>query len=489
MGGGASYAFADAIERGGAIYHPMGHEGAATIAAAACWKVGGLPTATITIKGPGLANAVPGIAHSALERQACLTIAEAYDATSTRWHKRLDHVAALAPLVKYHAGVDEIDHVDRLVALARAEAPGPVHLDLGRLPTRASSPPHRSHGERASAEGLDVSESIARPRRPLVIVGGLASRRAWGSSLTNLQVPVLTTLAAKGVVDEHMPFAGGVFTGDGRSRAPETALLEACDLVVGLGLRAEEVLTPGAGRPAVLLDEIPLPPGFAGGVGVAEAEDTVWTESLVALSKCSWGDDLVAAARRRLNAVLDTPGWWPGACFRVLDERVREELLVVDTGLFCTLAEHRYLASPERPFLASANGRYMGTSIPMAIGAAVATRQPVICVVGDGGMAGYPAELRVAAAERLALCVLLVRDGVFSSVLASPTARGRSARPATVPEGSWWRAIEGLGIPSRVVQGEGDLDDALATWGGVGPTFLECAFDADWDRSRLEEVR
>jgi thiamine pyrophosphate-dependent acetolactate synthase large subunit-like protein len=131
----------------------------------------------------------------------------------------------------------------------------------------------------------------------------------------------------------------------------------------------------------------------------------------------------------------------------------------------------------------------MGTSIPMAIGAAIASRQPVVCMVGDGGMGGYPAELRVGAAEHLPLCVVLVRDGAFSSVLAAPAAAGRSARPALVPDGPWWRAIEGLGIASRLIEDEAELDDALAQWDRRRPLFLDCAFPADWDRAPLEELR
>src|SRR4030095_8874185 len=90
----------------------------------------------------------------------------------------------------------------------------------------------------------DIQRRVNAAKRPMLIVGGLAQRSSWAVRVRTVQVPVFTTVAAKGVIDERHPAAAGVFTGDGKSMAPEVVIASEADLVIGLGLRNLEVLTP-----------------------------------------------------------------------------------------------------------------------------------------------------------------------------------------------------------------------------------------------------
>src|SRR6185295_6967163 len=99
-------------------------------------------------------------------------------------------------------------------------------------------------------------DRVAKAERPLVIAGTLAIRAGWSQALSKLTIPVFTTAAAKGLIDESLPHAGGVYTGVGLDLAPERALLPECDLVIGLGLRTNEVLGAGLKVPSVNFDPL-----------------------------------------------------------------------------------------------------------------------------------------------------------------------------------------------------------------------------------------
>src|SRR5262249_39449426 len=200
-----------------------------------------------------------------------LSVAEAFGPSvpASRMHKRLDHETAGRAFTKAYATLgDPRGTVKTLAGVARAEIPGPVHLDLfdeagGVLHERIAPDPAADDSDRALSE---LGAQVARSERPVVIAGSLAVRRPWGRRLAPLRVPVFTTLAAKGVLDETTPFAAGVFTGDGRARSPEAIILAEADLVVGLGLRNLEVLSVKPFPCALAVVDVvggPLADGFA----------------------------------------------------------------------------------------------------------------------------------------------------------------------------------------------------------------------------------
>jgi acetolactate synthase-1/2/3 large subunit len=389
--------------------------------------------------------------------------------------------------------------VPRLASGARAEAPGPVHLDLfapvpsGDWSEAATAPSPASETADATATDDALARALDGARRPVVIAGSLATRRAWGARLGALRVPVFTTVAAKGVVDETDGRAAGIFTGDGGPLAPETAVLAEADLVIGLGLRPGEILGVRPFKaPLLLLDEIEAAgvDGLAPTVRSANAAAAAFDGLLARLSAREWGADLVAEARARTQRQLVTSEWLPGAVFARLALNAPDLRLVADTGLFCTVAEHVWPARRWRDFLGSANGRYMGTAIPMALGAAVADpTHPIACVVGDGGW-GYVAELQLAVARRLPMLLIFLSDGRYGSLAAAPSASNANPATLALPGRSWRRTLEGMGWATQAVGERAALETALGVWDPTsGPLFLEATFDPTRYAAMTEGVR
>jgi acetolactate synthase-1/2/3 large subunit len=318
-GSGASLSLIAALAARGVRYLPVSHEAAGAVMAGAATAAGGRPAVSISIKGPGLANALPGIAANAFEHRPALSIAEAFGPAvpAFRRHKRLDHAGLLAPVVKGSLTLDRLADLPALLDLAAAEVPGPVHLEL----CDGGENNHEHGGGRGSARPSGVGAVPTDPRtldeairavrsatRPVVVAGSLALRRGYGPRLESLGVPVFTTAAAKGLVDESLPHAAGVFTGDGKSLAPESSLLAEADLVLGVGLRNAELLSPKPfGRRTILLDEVDagLSDGLGGDLVLADAAET--RHVLEQLAGRGWGADLVTAAVRRMRDALLGP--------------------------------------------------------------------------------------------------------------------------------------------------------------------------------------
>jgi acetolactate synthase-1/2/3 large subunit len=485
-GSGASWKLLSALEGHGCVYYPVAHEASGAIMAGVFTKLTGSLALSLSVKGPGLASMFPGIVYNHFENHPAISVSECFgsEVPSHRKHKRLDHAAILKPVVKASAHVSlEAPELTHLLEIARREVPGPVHIHLCRGEHGKIAPgPKASPGApSASPDPGNLLEILRHANSPVVIVGSLATRRAWGQSLTGLNCPVLTTASAKGAIDEALPQAAGVFTGDGKELSPEVQVLGKSDLIVGLGLRNSEVLTARPfGRRAVLVDEVDLRlgDGFDADLVEASADSALFEGVITELSRSNWGLEAVAAGRAALRAELLRHPWLPAQCFEVLNGLSHPCALVVDTGSFCTIAEHMWEASSRRAFLGSSNGRFMGTAIPAALGASMARPGvPVLCVVGDGGVRDYLVELKLAVEEMLPVCVILMSDGRFGSVAGPSPEKGLSRRAIEVHAPSWLRAVQGMGVDARAVASNDDLSRELQAWNRRGPLFLEAVFD------------
>ena len=490
-GSGLSLQLITRLEARGVPFYGACHEASAAVMAGAFGTRSRTLGCSVSIRGPGVGNAVSGMLTNHYEQRATVSIAEALGpaAAPGMAHKRLDHAVATAPFVKAYATLGEPrSTLGALARAARAEVPGPVHLDLAATADAVL----RVSDARLTNEPLGdgVTRLLQRCRRPIVIAGSLATRRPWGPAVARLRVPVFTTFAAKGLVDERGEFAAGVFTGDGKTLAPETRLLAEADLVLGVGVRRGELLRPPQWPcPAVLLDVVP---GVADGLAathVLSTTDAGCEAALAALNGHTWGSDRVADAigdvRRRL---LDDP-WLPGRVFDALERALPDVgCFVADTGWFCTVAEHVWRARTPQAFLASANARSMGTALPMAIGAALADRsRPTVCAMGDGGVRMYVTDLRIAVEERLPILFVLLSDGRLGSVAG---AGGLSRRASAVAGASWFRVAEAMDCPAHQVKDVDGMLAALARWRwSEGPLFVEAVFDQDRYAAMTRDIR
>jgi acetolactate synthase-1/2/3 large subunit len=483
-GSGASLRLITALEEKGVRYTPATDEGAAALMAGAVTRASGKPAVSISVKGPGLANMIAGIASNKFENIPAISISESFgdDSPSSFRHKRLDHRALLAPVVKGRLPLNQIkSHLKEHIQLSRSEAPGPIHIDLC---TESKSIFKKYLPPKVPKATVKIFDQIKKSKRPVLIVGSLALRREWGKKLSRLKIPLFWTAVAKGVLSETHPWGAGVVTGTGKDLAPETHVISQSDLVIGLGLRDSEMVRPLPSKSIVGFDEI------------MDAHNVFFldkkTESFVFefLEEKEWGHDLIQESLSKMREALLDSSWLPAPCFEYLNSLNYDYALVTDTGSFTVIAEHIWHARPERPYYGSCNGRFMGTAIPTSVGVALAdTRRPVFCFVGDGGMEMYTAEIKTMVAESLPICLVLLTDGSFGSIAGVSQKYRPSQKALLISNPSWIDAVTGMGCPGTKVESLSAFKQAIESWNQKGPSFIEAPFDRESYRTMTARLR
>src|SRR5579883_3032908 len=188
---GQVLAIIDAMRRVGIEFVLVSHEGAAGFMADVTGRVSGVPGVAVATVGPGATNLTTGIGNAWLDRSPALAITGqvATAQLGRRVQMRLDHQALYRPLTKasFQLAPDSVaPMIDEALALAGAEPPGPVHLDLPEdvavlpaqvarstgacWPHAAEAPPVRAWGSywrgRAGRWRRSASACIAPARAP-----------------------------------------------------------------------------------------------------------------------------------------------------------------------------------------------------------------------------------------------------------------------------------------------------------------------------------
>ena len=217
LGGGHSLKMADALERNGVTFLTTGHETTGALMAAAAARQSNSPALALSIKGPGFINMVPGLLSNAYEGFPHLSISEAYPPDGgQRRHKWLDHLAVAGEFLRdYNTLGSELGGIEKAWRSAQREFPGPVHLELLSEPVCQTDKPQTTINTNVDS----LFSKIEAAAQPAMIVGSVIGRlnEVVQAALLDLRIPVFTTPAAKGCIPENLPFAAGVYTGEGKT--------------------------------------------------------------------------------------------------------------------------------------------------------------------------------------------------------------------------------------------------------------------------------
>jgi acetolactate synthase-1/2/3 large subunit len=282
-GGGPNLDVVGAATAAGLRFVLAHGETAATIMAATYADLTGAPGAVLVTRGPGLASAVNGIAHAALDRLPVIVIADTVrSADADRIsHQRLDQAALSRSVAKaavtvggHRAGHAAAD----AVRLALASPAGPVVVLMDDTATGSdifwpngpavsgqdtltqfgpngpavsrqdtltqfgpNGPAVSRQDTRAPAQALGaLVQALGAARRPLVLLGrgAIAHTAAIRSALGGSGLPVLHTYRARGIMPDSGSEAAGLLTGG----TMEWPLLAAADLIVGLAVDEAEMI-------------------------------------------------------------------------------------------------------------------------------------------------------------------------------------------------------------------------------------------------------
>ncbi|WP_027998234.1 thiamine pyrophosphate-binding protein [Sinorhizobium arboris] len=507
MPGGEVITLVDALEKAGIRFHLARHETAAASMAAGASLLSGGPGILVTTVGPGLANAVNGIADALQERVPLVVLSGIVDrSTRTRYtHQVIDHAALLRPIVKASFEVEPesaASTVARALAIACAAPMGPVHLDLSPAVAATDDPAPRivrpATIRRPSVVAGDaVVASLAKrldaARRPIILAGFEAARDGAGEAIRRLaekiEAPVVTTYKGKGLIDETHPLSLGAA---GLSPAADRVLLalfNEADLVLMVGYDPIEMRLGWLDTvdPDRTVELSAAPPDHAmhhcSFRFVANTAATVEVLAEAVADHSSWAEREPAGAANELKRIFGRPHiWGPHAIIEVLNETVGPDALVtVDSGAHRILLSQKWVCRRPLSLIQSAGFCTMAAALPLAIGAKVADpSRRVIAVMGDGGLEMGVGELATLRDLALPLTIVVFQDCSLALIAMKQRASGLARAGVTLGQTDFARLAEGFGGYGVNVDDALDLQRELsAAESRSNFTLISCRFDAD----------
>ena len=486
---------------------PPRHEQGAGFMADGYARTRGKPGVCFIITGPGMTNITTAMGQAYADSIPMLVISSVQSRSQLGGGRgKLHELPNQSALV---AGVAAFSHtlmsaaelpgvLARAFAVFQAGRPRPVHIEipLDVLVENAdallgSTPVSVARAGAAPAAVQQMSQRLAAAKRPLILAGGGAIDAA--AELTRLAealgAPVALTINAKGL----LPAAHPLLIGSTQTLPATRALVAEADVVLAIGTELAETdydvtFAGGFDIPGALLrvDIDPdqtvrnYPPQVALVADARIAAQALLTEvnrQPLAPRSRDWGTARVArlwaelepawdaatrAQTRFLHAVLEE---LPGVVF------VGDSTQPVYSGNLTLNLDH-----PRRWFNASTGYGTLGYALPAAIGAWLGRGdgQPVVCLIGDGGLQFTLPELASAVEARTPVIVLLWNNQGYEEIKKYMVNRDIEPVGVDIYTPDFIGVAKALGCAAQSVHGIEALRTALrAAADRQGPTLLE----------------
>ncbi|TDE29619.1 thiamine pyrophosphate-binding protein [Actinomadura sp. 6K520] len=533
--GSGNFHVTNALVAGGARFVAARHEAGAATMADAYARVSGELGVVSLHQGPGLTNAVTGIAEAAKSRTPLLVVAGEVAAAAVRSNFRVDQAAIAAAVgavpERVHSPRTALADVARACRTAvaerrtvllclpldiqEAEHPGdPADRPAAR--GRAAVPPLPVPPPAAVARLADMLQDAARP----VFVAGRGAR------LSGAREPLAGLAGRCGALPATSAVARGLFTGDpfaldvsGGFATPAAAeLIRGADLVVGWGCSLNMWTTRHGALVArdakvVQVDVDARALGAHHPVDLGLIGDAAETARAVAAELEARGHSATGYRTPDVAGRLAREGRWQDVPYEEhpagdggtggprIDPRTlsialdgmlpRERTVAVDSGNFMGYPA-MFLDVPDADALVFTQAfQSVGLGLATAIGAAVARPDRLtVAALGDGGALMSAAELETAVRLGLDLLVVVYDDEAYGAEVHHFGPGGHPLDTVTFPPADLAAIGRGFGCAAATVRRRADLA-AVAAW-LEGPRDRPMLVDAKVTRDRpawwLEEA-
>jgi acetolactate synthase I/II/III large subunit len=529
--GGMNDPFMPAMTADGVRTVVAAHEGGAAYMADGYARASGRLGVAFGIGGPGVFNMATALAAARVDRSAVLVISgevptdrEGRGGFQDASGAALDDVSVLKPITAESLGVVSprlLGAELRTAALTALRDGFPVHLsvplDIQRaeidatwtpLPQAAYQP--QFVDEVALGEALEVFRGNPDAAAAnVVILAGIGVRRAGAESALiavaeRFEIPVATTLPAKGVMPEDHPLALGVFGYGGSRWATEAILHPGVEvlLVVGSPLSQRDTLNWDPQMlPSAELIQIDADPSLIGRTWPASVPVTASPKAV--LERLADADEGVAAGleagRERRRAFLaDVQSRGPRTYANddmhsdaipmhparmVVQARAacpRDTVLAVDSGAHRAWCSQYWPSYGDNDYLSLANLAPMGGAIPLGIGAKLARPdRPVVVATGDGCMLMHGMEIHTAARHQVPVVILVFDNRSYGNIWYRAHALGPGPEALTdIPGIDWAAFARSLGGDGVTIDRPEQVADAFQQgFGYPGPFVIAARID------------
>jgi acetolactate synthase I/II/III large subunit len=497
------------------------HEQGAGFAAEGHARMNGVPGVAMGTSGPGAINLLTALGSCHFDSTPAVFITGQVNRSEQKRERPIrqlgfqetDVVAMAAPIAKAAVRVETIEELPRRLseafALARSGRPGPVlvdiPLDLQRAEVGAplpDAPVAIEHAHDAQAPDQEaiarILDDLARAERPLILAGG--GLRAGGAVegfrelVDRVGVPVVHSLMGVDALPYEHPRRVGLIGTYGNRWA--NIALSRCDVLLVLGSRLD-IRQTGADTVAFTdgrtIHHVDCDPGEVnnrltgchGLIAQLSSAIAALTQRVAELPRGeheSWSNEIAELAQS-----------WPDTGELPGIEGINPNLLmhqlandaatayVADVGQHQMWAAQSLELSDHQRFLTSGGMGAMGSGLPLAVGAAVASGAPTVLVAGDGGFQLNIQELQTVARNDLPVKMVILDNGCHGMVRQFQESYFEDRYQSTLwgySAPSFVAVASAYGIPARRVEEPTEVAGAIEEmWSADGPYLLEVAID------------
>jgi len=495
--GSGNYVVTTTMDARGARFVAARHESAAVCMADGYARVSGRVGVASVHQGPGLTNALTGLAEAAKSRTSLLLLAADTPAAAVHSNFRVDQATACAAVgavvERVNTPQSALQDVERAYRRARNHRRTvvlllPLDVQAAELPppapTAAASPLPRPPAAAAAAIS-EAADLIQRSRRPALLAGRgavLGDARERLIALADTIGAVLATSAvANGLFAGH-PYDLGI---SGSFASPLAAeLLAKADLVLGFGASLNNwttkhgaLIAPDAKVVQVDLDEEAIGARRPVDVGVVADAAEAAHGLLQELRRRGVGGQgfrspelasRIAGGRWRDQPYRDASTEStidPRTLTIALDDLLpADRALAVDSGHFMGWPAMYLPVRDARAFVFNQAYQSIGLGLGAAIGAAVADPGRVtVAALGDGGTFMSLGELETAARLRLPLLLLVYNDNAYGAEVHHFADQAEGLELVRFPETDIAAIGRAVGADGVTVRGLQDLK-AVESW-------------------------
>ena len=459
MSGGGIMHLVDSLGKSDLHAYCCHHEQAATIAAEGYARIKNVPGVALVTTGPGGTNAVTGIAGAWLDSIPMLVIAgqvkraditprgeDGVPVVRAIGFQELNVIDIVKPITKYAATVmnpaDIRYHLEKAVYLATHGRPGPVFVEIP-LDVQAEeiNPDQLTFFDASyykeeisvkptlpSATVVQVVHLLRNAKRPLLMAGNgirlAGAEDLLGKFITQTGINVVTPMfTADDLVTHDYPHYLGRQGMSGNKAA--NYAIDNCDVLLIIGERMQLTQTSydheSFARQAITI-MVDIDQGemrkktFDATVPIhCDAEEFLAALCQQELILKRWDVPVesidpgrYACDKKYLNvyAFLEALNAYPG------------NMNVATANGMASVTPHQALRMHDgRRFITNAGLGHMGSGLPLAIGACVASGgMPVICMEGDGSIMLNIQELQMVAHHQLPIKIFIFNNGGYYSI-------------------------------------------------------------------------
>lgn len=418
------------------------HEQGAVYAADAYAQSSGRPGVVITTSGPGVTNAITGLANSYSESHPILVISPGMPLGTERQeigllHEMKDQRATVDSVIERSFRAEDPESAIRFIreTFVRwgSERRRPVHLEVpydvlamrGVFADADLAPLPAASGSAALPIDPALVELVRTSSRPLLVVGGGASdssEQVTGLAAA-LGAPVVTSATGKGIIDEHHELSVGGFAKSAVARE----FYEDSDLIFVL---AGEVGKPDlyAGTSArivrVDVDSSQLHKNLVADFAVRGDVGPFLAQLRSLLSDHRPSEEGAARAERYRSAGLrDAVFSRHTRLWQELHDRLAE-VLPADTIISGDSSQVTYMGTNNfwrfaepRSYVLTDGFATLGYAVPGGFGAKLANPdRTVVTMVGDGAFMFSPQEILMGVEQQLCVPIILIDSGGYAEI-------------------------------------------------------------------------